>query len=223
MYFRTAFLLSPIPNREPTSSYNTVNRTDRPFSGSSSATQTHHITQSLLPSRLFLVRHFPHNLFIAISNRENSSPSSSVTDSYNSLALASRLSEPKRKGNKTKRSCEPSWRNLMMKNGMSSMESWSSLSERMAIVSCHKGTRKTRLLGCGLIRSRSCMPITQFDLIEKDFWTNLGSLGKFLEAQKTTRTGASNMKSWSSFKTKEWQLSGATRVRGRLLSWEVGC
>jgi hypothetical protein len=65
------------------------------------------------------------------------------------------------------------------RSGTRSMKSWSSLNERMAIVWCQPSTSKTSLLGYGFVSSGQDTPQRQCDLIERNFWTNLGSLGVY--------------------------------------------
>jgi hypothetical protein len=86
---------------------------------------------------------------------------------------------------------------IKIQHGISNMKSWSSLNKRMAIVSCQKGTKKTRLLGSGLVNSGCFIAKTNFGLIERDYWrTRSGSFGE-LELLIPYH-GISNMKSWSS-------------------------
>jgi hypothetical protein len=84
----------------------------------------------------------------------------------------------------------------------------------MAIVWCHKGTRKTSLLGSGLLGSGSFIAKTKFDLIERDFWTNLDSLGELVTIH---HHGIRNMKNWSSLNERmaivSCQEKGARKTR----------
>jgi hypothetical protein len=55
-------------------------------------------------------------------------------------------------------------------------------------------SKKTCLLGSGLVTSvGTSMPITNFDLIERIYWTRSGSFGKLLIV---IQNGISNMKRW---------------------------
>jgi hypothetical protein len=63
------------------------------------------------------------------------------------------------------------------------MNSLSSLKEAMDIVGYHSSMSKTSLLGGGLVISGPIIRQTNFDLIERRFWTELGSLGELTPFQ----------------------------------------
>ena len=51
----------------------------------------------------------------------------------------------------------------------------------MAIVSCHEGASKSRVLRIGFVSSGQDTPITKYDKIERNFWKKSVSFGKLLQ------------------------------------------
>jgi hypothetical protein len=65
-------------------------------------------------------------------------------------------------------------------------------------------TSNTRLLCCGLVDSGPILKQTNFDKVEKEFWTKSGSLGQSkTPATSTASSGTSNIKCWSSLNERE--------------------
>jgi hypothetical protein len=89
------------------------------------------------------------------------------------------------------------WRVDKSTHGISTMKRWSSINAKMAIVSCHKFTRKTRLLGFGLITSAK---ISKCDY--KELLDDIGFV-------------------WRVEKHAPWEEQYEKLVPGRHVSWEV--